>query len=303
MYRKIFLISVLASVIFACNKNQISQVDPVSFNVTADRLTANVGDTVTFSFDGNPDFITFYSGEIGHKYANKDRLVVEGGKPTLLFATTATTVGTQQNSLKILASTDFKGVYDTLNENLLNATWIDLTDRAVLSTGADSVSSGVIDISDINPERKTIWFAFKKHDDNSATLRPWAWRIRSFNVNLYSPSDSTNYAITTLADAGWYATDIANADYKWTITGTALSIGGGGVDTPENEDWVVTNGLDLYGVAPDVGIAVKSIDARLPSYSYAFSKAGTYTVTFLAVNQNINEKKELVKEMTITVNP
>ncbi len=289
--------------LISCSKDQISQVDSVNFVVSANKQSLKVGDTVNFTFEGNPDFITFYSGEVGHKYANINRLIVDGGKPTLSFTTYASTVGTQNNSLKILASTDFKGVYDTLNQNLLGATWVDLTSRAVLSSGADSTKSGVIDISDINPDKKTIWFAFKKYDENSSTLKPWAWKIETFNVNLYSPSDSANYAITDFANAGWYATDISNASYSWTISGTSMAIGGGGLNTSTNEDWVVTKGLNTYGVAPDIGIPVKSIDARVSSYAYVFATPGTYTISFLAINQNVNERRELVRELNITVLP
>lgn len=296
-----FIILPLLSLLCACNKNDISKVSTPSFTVVADKVSITAGDTVTFTFKGNPNIITFYSGEIGHKYANINRTSIPGGQPTLQFSTFASTVGTQAGSLEILASTDFSGVYDTLNNSIRTATWIDLTSRAILSTGADNTSSGLIDISDIDTSAKTIWFAFRKHDDNSSTLKPWAWTIRSFAVNLYSPSDTLTYSIATLSGAGWYAVDMLNPTYKWTITSTALTIGGGGLNTQENEDWVITNPLNIYSVAPDNGVAVKTIDALTPSYSYVFSTPGVYTVTFVAVNQNVNTRKQVVKEMTVTV--
>jgi hypothetical protein len=296
-----FVLFIAAVFLYSCSKNDISTVTRPNFSVTANKTTAKPGDTVTFNFSGNPDFITFYSGETGFKYANINRLAINNGKPTLQFSTYASTVGTQLNSLKILASTDFTGVYDTLNNSIKNATWIDLTSRAILSTGADNVSSGVIDISDINPTNKTMFFAFKKHDDNSATLKPYAWIVRSFAVNLFSPADSTTYPITTLASAGWYATDILNPTYKWSITSTALTIGGGGINTAENEDWVITSPLNIYTVPPDVGVAIKSIDARVSSYSYVFHTAGNYTVTFVAINQNVNKKAQVVRQLNISI--
>ncbi len=297
----VLIILPILSLLCACNKNDISKVPAPSFGVAADKVSIKAGDTVNFTFRGNPDFITFYSGEIGHKYANISRTSIPGGKPTLQFSTFASTVGTQAGSLQILATTDFSGVYDTLNNSIRTATWVDLTGRAVLSTGADNTSSGLIDISDIDTSGKTIWFAFRKHDDNSSTLNPWAWTIRSFTVNLYSPSDTLTYPITNLAGAGWYAIDLLNPTYKWTITSTALSIGGGGLNTPENEDWVITNPLNIYSVSPDVGVAVKTIDALAPSYSYIFTAPGVYTITFVAVNQNVNTRKQVVREMTVTV--
>ena len=54
-------------------------VDSVDFGVTLsnDAQEIFVGDPVIFDFSGNPDYIIFYSGEDGSKYANKDRLRVE----------------------------------------------------------------------------------------------------------------------------------------------------------------------------------------------------------------------------------
>ena len=44
-------------------------------NVSFDGKTVTVkkGSPVTFSFDGDPDFITFFSGEIDHEYRFRNR--------------------------------------------------------------------------------------------------------------------------------------------------------------------------------------------------------------------------------------
>ena len=44
-------------------------------NVSFDGKTVTVkkGNPVTFSFDGDPDFITFFSGEIDHEYKFRNR--------------------------------------------------------------------------------------------------------------------------------------------------------------------------------------------------------------------------------------
>lgn len=43
----------------------------VSFN--GNTVTVKKGSPVTFSFNGDPDFITFFSGEIGHEYKHRNR--------------------------------------------------------------------------------------------------------------------------------------------------------------------------------------------------------------------------------------
>lgn len=49
----------------------------VDETVTIDHQTVNVkvGNGVTFLFAGNPDFITFYTGEPGSEYVNKDNAI------------------------------------------------------------------------------------------------------------------------------------------------------------------------------------------------------------------------------------
>lgn len=71
MIKKIFLFPVLFLVITACNKNGV--VAP-NFNVTTDKTTFQANTDVNFLFTGNPDYITFYSGETGHVYEFRDRV-------------------------------------------------------------------------------------------------------------------------------------------------------------------------------------------------------------------------------------
>ena len=54
-------------------------LEDVSFGVTPD--SGNVyeaGKEVYFNFSGNPDYITFYSGEAGHKYEYAGKIDGEG---------------------------------------------------------------------------------------------------------------------------------------------------------------------------------------------------------------------------------
>mgnify|MGYP006171895429 CR=1 FL=1 len=64
---RINYIIVLASMFFmqACSKDL--QLEEVSFNVTADSTSYNLGSKTTFTFSGKPQFINFYSGEIGKR--------------------------------------------------------------------------------------------------------------------------------------------------------------------------------------------------------------------------------------------
>ena len=54
-------------------------------------------------------------------------------------------------------------------------------------------------------------------------------------------------------------------------------------------------------VEADTGENIKDINRRVNSYSYTFNQAGTYTVTFLAGNSNVEGPKVITKELTIEV--
>ena len=77
----IYTILISALVMTSCNKEMTKGLEDVSVsvtpgaNVTVDGLTVTVnrGEPVVFNINGEPDFVTFYSGETGHQYTYKDR--------------------------------------------------------------------------------------------------------------------------------------------------------------------------------------------------------------------------------------
>lgn len=69
----------------------------------------------------------------------------------------------------------------------------------------------------------------------------------------------------------------------------------------DNDDWLIANAIKLNSCSPDTGENIKDINRRVNSYSYTFNQAGTYTVTFLAGNSNVEGPKVITKELTIEV--
>src|SRR5688500_9306543 len=145
MLKYIFLFIAAGCLLSACHKT-LSQGDD-TFGVYASETTVSVGDTLQFSFTGDPDVLTFYSGEPGRRYEFRDRTSADG-TPLLRFRTIRAN-GSQPNSLSLLVSNNFEGVIvsdtpSTINR-IKNATWTDITSRAVLSGGAaGAVASGNI---------------------------------------------------------------------------------------------------------------------------------------------------------------
>lgn len=293
--KRIYYLIFCALLFSACDKTL--EVDDLHFDVKTDKTSYKAGDTVNFIFSGKPDNITFYSGETGSKYKFRERLNAEGS-PRLQF-TSYRQYGIEENTLSLLASTDFTGKVD---ENISSSgTWVDITSRAVLSTGKDNTESGIIDLAEFVTD-KPLYIAFKYvgHADPKNAQRTWT--IKNFVVEN-ELEDGPVLPIATMENAGWTAVSILNPDRTWAISADQIKLAGGPKNTPDNEDWIVTKPLELSRVKPDQGTAIKSLISDLPNYSYVYSQPGEYTVTFVVSNATADQQKTMVKELTVKVEP
>lgn len=293
----------------SCTYNK--EVVMPTFNVTADSTTVSVSDPVTFKFTGDADIITFYSGEPGSEYQYKDRLRVEGGKPQFQFSSLrkyGDNPGVADSTLQLMVSRDFKG--DLTVDAIENATWINISDRANIANGASSTAytnSGVIDLSDL--ERKdslgndsVIYIAFKYHEQKTTATKR-AWYTQDYNVdNILPDSSLVNIAG---ANMGWGTVQVKNTARVWYIYATSSLMWGGAADLPETEDWLISQPLYLDRVPRSLGVIVKNSPTTLQTdYSFkGYSKPGSYTVVFEAIDANRWNKKTIFKTITITVVP
>lgn len=277
----------------SCEK--YSTIEEPEFQVTSNGSSFKVGQNVTFQFQGNPNNITFYSGEVGNKYEFSNRTSV-AGKAELSF--TSFRQNNKPNTLKFLASTDFTGLADSAS--ITKATWMDLTNKVTLSTGVDNTPSGVVDLTDLQALKKPVYFAFRYTDVTSATAQA-TWTISNFLVK--NTVNGIPYTIQNIADAGWGRYSAINKTNLWTITATSVRYAGGAANTPDNDAWVIARPADLSFVPRDLGTTIKDINLKLTSYDYTFTTPGTYKVVFVAGNLNIENSKTIVRELTINVVP
>lgn len=78
---KLYTLLLSALALASCNEEMTKGLEDVSVSVTPDEnvtiqgqvVTVRKGTPVEFNIAGNPDFVTFYSGELGHQYAYRDR--------------------------------------------------------------------------------------------------------------------------------------------------------------------------------------------------------------------------------------
>src|SRR4051812_8661178 len=107
MLKYLFCAALVAICMLSSCRKTLS-VGDTSFEVLTSRTELTTNDTTTFSFTGNPDIISFYSGEPGKRYEYRNRISAEG-TPILKFRSLRAN-GSQANSLQVMVSADFAGV-------------------------------------------------------------------------------------------------------------------------------------------------------------------------------------------------
>jgi hypothetical protein len=292
--QKLLIIAAFITCCVACNKKT---VEATGFSVATDKDTYTLADTIRFSFTGNPYYLTFYSGEPYHRYEYIDRVTADG-VPQLQF-TTALTTGSQKNTLQLMVSTDFSGVYDSTS--IYQATWTDITSKAKLATTSTVVASGLIDLSQFVTEEHPVYVAFKFTGAAGSAQRTWTIKSVALANVL---ADSTSYSLLGIAEstAGFRSVPMKAPGVAWTISTSQLQIKGGTTtSSPEAEGWVISKPLNLKKVLPDTGTPLKNMTTALSSFSYMYDVPGTYKATFVAANINRYDEKNDVKDVDITV--
>lgn len=315
----LYYITIAGLLALASCKRSTDVPSVASFTATADSSTHTLGVAATFRFTGNPDYITFYSGETGRRYAYRNR-VSEAGTATLQF-TSALNAGAQANSLHLVVSSDFKGVVTgdtvTTRANIAAATWTDITSRATLATSSTAVASGAVDVTDFATAGKPVYIAFKYVADAGSIQNKWT--ITGLTVtntladaSVYTIANlvanntpiTTNYGGVSTFSPGWLPFPVSNT-FNWVVTaGTSLVITGAAtaaLATASSEAWVLMGALNLQKVTPDVGVAIKNMSAQLPAYTYTYSAAGTYNAVFVAANANKDAADSVSRTVPLTI--
>jgi hypothetical protein len=215
------------------------------------------------------------------------------GTPTLQFNSTHT-AGTDQNSITLLASTDFKGVYDSTA--VKSATWTDITSRAKFATNATSTPSGIIDLSDFLKSDSRVYIAFKCQSKTST------WNISGLSLNNTVTADNTVQLIADINSATFINVNFLNPVATWKLASSVWSVAtAAGVTSSVN--WAVSKSLILNYAVPDIGVPIKNVTQVASPYTYTFNTPGTYTVTFKASNFNTSGQTVGTEQLTIVVTP
>jgi len=315
--KKLFLI-LLASAALSCQKRL--NVPEIDFTVTTGKQQIAVNDTANFTFTGNADFITFWSGETGRRYQFKERKEAEGDP---VFSFRSKKFHAQANTLAILVSTNFTGVtpnsITATKSSIAAATWDDITTRTTLPSAANVLaSSGNVSLKDYAVAGKPIYFAFKYTGVPVTSLN--RWEIDSFILrNLLSDGTSyvianfnsqnspfTNYGVTTINPGFvFYSTNNNLTWFNSTLNsqpGIVFRTENTGL-TANHEAWAIIGPINLRKVTPDVGVVIKGLSQNLKDlrFIYRYPAPGNYNAVFEAGKANSEVQRYKSVDIPFTV--
>lgn len=296
----------------ACER--IEDPDTIVFEVFAEKEIYKVGDSVRFVFEGNPDIIAFYSGELGNSYEYKDGRIAE--PDYLINFETQSQNGAQTDQMRVLVSNDFTGDYSI--DGVHAATWSDITSRFTMAppnNGSAYVSSGFGDLEEfLDTEKDTIelYFAVKQIVKNQnihglGNLN----RLRYFTIS--SVYETLNKKLYEHANFGWtlFSTPNKQPDRASLENSYTIMMRNSWWTSPEDyysretEDWAVSIPVKLpraLDLGPDRSISIKGVtDISVKGYTYIYTTPGEYNVVFKAINANIKSQNEITKEITLIV--
>ncbi|WP_286150480.1 MULTISPECIES: DUF5017 domain-containing protein [Bacteroidaceae] len=268
----------------------------VELKVALDKQVYQVGEPVTFKLNGNPDNIVFYSGEVGHNYAYKERYHADGD--LLVNFNSWVRYGDIYHNLKFLVSSDFSGVYD--KENVEAATWIDLSDKFRFSVGDDQTPSGEVNLKEYvgATEDAKLFVAFRYEDEEKAQQNNWI--IRSITLDCVS-AEGVRSNLATMPTMGWKVVDFENTAVTWNTSSTSQIQINGGNNQPKNVDWIISQAFDARKTTPDTGVALKNISTTMDEYKYIYTKPGIYEVVFETTSDWYNGSDHGLTRLTVEV--
>ncbi|MDQ7948540.1 MAG: DUF5017 domain-containing protein [Pedobacter sp.] len=322
----------------SCKNDFLAEVKEPTLEVSSPKTTYKVGDVIDFNISGESDIITFYSGEPQSEFAYRDSHVVDVSSAgvNMNFNIAATGNATSQGTLNattppqltVWASTDLNDDYTPAG--VQKATWVDITSRFKYATTATFISAsptvGGVSVNDLIKPGKPLYIGFRHETKPQAVAPPVGGITRSWLFEAFSMTSQKNISTNpnatwmpqfyNLQQAGFRLVDMYGkaAPSRSLINATRLTLLGNlydAVNDPGNDpntvNWGITRGMyfDKVDLGGDKGIALKdqAKDAALTNYSYTYTTPGIYKATFVATTNNATHRKEVVREITITINP
>lgn len=305
---RLFVFSLFTSVIFySCGKVTPGFIDKENyFEASIDAANISINDSASFSIEGNPDIITFYSGQTGNNFDFRDRTFLTGGQLKMKFETRV--VNQLADTLDVFISTNFSGVYDSVN--VANATWNRITDKFVFPDATTPlgtfISSGSNpgDFTDISTNvipGKPFYLAYRYDITKQSNIE---WSIAKLGMyNFFSNGNATSTVIdSSTNNSGSFAPVSFGESTRWTKTTTYYKCINSTLSTIGASHWYISKPLNPDAITPDLPIVVKNItQSPLTKFKFKYSVPGTYKAVLIGSYKRQNYEKIFAKEFFITL--
>lgn len=322
--RYYFLLIITCS-FFSCEKELYQDVSfdisisPESIvSVNNDTIVVNSNTPVTFNINGEPDVITFFSGEKNHEYEKRElyNTPVEDIESSELVFSHLPRYGVVPNTLKVYLSTDFNGLLlnDKTKDSIavLTHNWIDITDKCNLSSSSKKEQKTNLSLKEYLQNNLTI--AFQYITNQNEDIQP---SVEILGLEIANTMKNGDKVVIKAIDMGFSPIDLfemvnpyISNDFKlrgmW-YTGrlkenpSVMRIELSHAGEPMNNDWLISKPVALNKRLADTGTQIKNITVELDNYNYVFTTPGTYKTTFLGRNYNFKNSSEKVKQLYVKV--
>lgn len=329
---KLLMAASIASLTFASCESEFTKDAELNVNVMTNESVNFDGQTITakkrtpveFLFSGNPDFLTFFSGENGKKYEYRERTTVDESEiesSTLKFTLTPQ-YGNPAGILTMYVSSSFPGIEkgNFTSDSILveQHSWEVLIPPTDFPTTLKS-KTYEIDMKSYIGKRIAIAICYKGQNKNVAQSKFTFSNMQIVNsmsngqktvfaagsfgftpVNMLNRHNLPDQKSMTANRA--YGTVTNNTSGIWNAKDwNTFFIHSSNANTALKYSWLVSNLFVVNACSPDFGTGIKNVTQSLNSYRYAYNEPGTYTATFVGTNGNYKQEKSVIREYKVVV--
>lgn len=315
---KRFYYTLFLGLFFGCNKD--NDLSAPAFEVSTTAATFKKGTAVQFTFKGNPQLISVYTGEFGKDYNYREGRTLDVTGLNLAFNSAVANEGagtSQTGMFSLQVSSNFNGDYSSF-AHVQAATWTDVTDRLTKQEAATTATSSLatpadgIDLSDLRVAGKPLYIAFKyniRPQSINGIWRSWTFQGFSLTGNTASGKQTLGNMASTAFRVVRKNPEITSrtttSSTVLTLRHTDLALEPGAAETA-TENWIISqtfSNVNSINFGPDLSTPIQggTSSVEKKDYSYTFSKAGQYSVYFVAANVSLDGKAETVRKVDLTI--
>jgi len=310
MKKIIVFLSAILVTFTACDK----LLEDPEMNITLDtNNTYKTGEIIRFNIDGNPDYITFYSGESGYNYddINRNEADPEGLTIYLEFdAKVERQTAQSLNTLKVLFSTEFPGLSGNFDEDslkIVQTNWTDKSEECNFSTDRNVTVPVKLNLTEFAGKETCIAFRYEGYIAGQPK-----WTLSDIRLTMQY-EDGTEFSGMSPTDMGFLPIDLYNKNNKpylssndlgrWNTSTPSVSLIMTNTSTgkTDNLDYAISQPIIFNKVTPDKGISVKDPRDRKEFFEYQFSAPGKYNVVFVGRNLNFDGEKKIIKKFEVEI--